>query len=38
MASDRDLENEASGAFHEGVGYEETTRIVCYRKSLVERV
>lgn len=35
MASDRELGNDPSGAFHEAVGYEETVRIVCYRKSLV---
>lgn len=35
MASDRELENETSGAFHVGVGYEETTRLVCYKKPLV---
>ncbi len=35
MASDREVSNAASGAFHEAVGYEETVRIVCYRKSLV---
>lgn len=34
MGSDRELENEVSGAFHEAVGYEETVRMVCYRKSL----
>lgn len=34
LASDRDLGNEASGAFHERLAFEETTRIVCYRKSL----
>lgn len=34
MASDRDLENQASGAFHEALGYEEVERIVCFRKSL----
>lgn len=34
MASDRDLANDASGAFHLAVGFAETTRIVCYRKSL----
>jgi aminoglycoside 6'-N-acetyltransferase I len=34
MASDRDLDNEASGAFHEALGYEEVERIVCFRKSL----
>jgi aminoglycoside 6'-N-acetyltransferase I len=34
MASDRQLDNEPSGVFHEAVGYEEAERIVCYRKSL----
>lgn len=34
MASDRELSNMPSGRFHESVGYEETARIVCYRKSL----
>jgi len=34
MASDRQLENEPSGAFHESIGYQEAERIVCYRKSL----
>lgn len=38
MASDRELTNEPSGAFHEAVGYQETVRIVCYRKSLVSDV
>ena len=34
MASDRALENEASGSFHEAVGFAEAHRIVCYRKEL----
>jgi len=34
MASDRELDNEASGAFHQALGYEEVERIVCFRKSL----
>jgi aminoglycoside 6'-N-acetyltransferase I len=34
MASDRLLENEASGLFHAAVGYDEAERIVCFRKSL----
>lgn len=34
MASDRVLENEPSGAFHEALGFDEEVRIVCYRKSL----
>jgi aminoglycoside 6'-N-acetyltransferase I len=34
MASDRELTNEASGAFHEALGYRETVRLVAYRKSL----
>ena len=34
MASDRALENEESGAFHLAVGYEESIRMVCYRKDL----
>ena len=34
MASDRELSNEASGAFHESLGYAETVRMVCYRKGL----
>ena len=37
MASDREIANEASGAFHEAEGYDEVERIVCYRKSLVAR-
>lgn len=34
MASDRLLENEVSGRFHEALGYEEVERIVCFRRSL----
>lgn len=34
MGSDRALDNDASGAFHLAVGFEEAGRIVCYRKSL----
>ncbi len=34
MASDRALDNESSGAFHEALGYEEVDRIVCLRKAL----
>lgn len=34
MASDRVLSNEASGAFHESLGYVETVRMACYRKEL----
>lgn len=34
MASDRELENEASGVFHQALGYQEVERIVCFRKSL----
>jgi len=34
LASDRALDDEASGAFHGGVAFEETGRIVCYRKRL----
>lgn len=37
MASDRALLNESSGVFHGAVGFEETVRIVCYRKDLVPR-
>lgn len=35
MASDRLLENDASGAFHAAVGYREVERIVCFRKDLL---
>ena len=34
MASDRELANEPSGAFHQALGYEEVERIVCFRKAL----
>lgn len=34
MASDRELNNERSGAFHEALGYQEAVRLVCYRKAL----
>jgi len=34
MASDRELANRPSGAFHESIGYEETARLVTYRKPL----
>ena len=34
MASDRELANEASGLFHQALGYEEVERIVCFRKAL----
>jgi aminoglycoside 6'-N-acetyltransferase I len=34
MASDRELANEASGLFHQALGYEEVERIVCFKKSL----
>lgn len=34
MASDRELDNEASGRFHRALGYEEVERIVCFRKDL----
>ena len=34
MGSDRETTNEVSARFHEGVGYEEVGRIVCYRKVL----
>jgi aminoglycoside 6'-N-acetyltransferase I len=34
MASDRALDNDASGAFHEAIGFAEAGRIVCYRKEL----
>jgi aminoglycoside 6'-N-acetyltransferase I len=34
MASDRELANDASGAFHAAVGFEEVVRIVCYKKAL----
>jgi aminoglycoside 6'-N-acetyltransferase I len=34
MGSDRALDNESSGAFHEAIGYGETARVVCFRKAL----
>jgi aminoglycoside 6'-N-acetyltransferase I len=34
MASDRELVNEASAAFHAATGFQEAARIVCYRKAL----
>lgn len=34
MASDREISNEASGAFHLALGFSEATRIVTYRKDL----
>jgi len=34
MASDRELANAPSGAFHEAIGYDEVERIVCFRKDL----
>lgn len=34
MASDREISNETSGAFHLAVGFSEATRIVTYRKDL----
>lgn len=34
MGSDRNVDNEASGAFHIAVGFRESERIVCYAKSL----
>ena len=34
MASDRALENDASGGFHLALGFDEVHRIVCYRKEL----
>lgn len=34
LASDRALDDEESGAFHLDIGFEETNRIVCYRKPL----
>jgi aminoglycoside 6'-N-acetyltransferase I len=34
MASDRELINDESGAFHSSVGYSEVERIVCYRRPL----
>ncbi len=34
MASDREISNEASGAFHLAIGFAEATRMVTYRKDL----
>jgi len=34
MASDRELANEASGLFHQALGYQEVERIVCFKKLL----
>lgn len=34
LASDRALDNDASGAFHVAIGFDEVMRIVCYRKEL----
>ena len=34
MGSDRALTDEGSGAFHEGAGFDEVHRVVCYRKEL----
>lgn len=34
MASDAELDNHISQAFHHHLGYAETTRLVCFRKSL----
>ena len=34
MASDREIENEVSAAFHKAVGFDEAIRIVCYRQGL----
>lgn len=34
MASDALLDNAGSHAFHEAVGFEETERVVYFRKSL----
>jgi aminoglycoside 6'-N-acetyltransferase I len=38
MASDRALDDSASGAFHTAVGYTEVGHIVCYRKPLSDAV
>ena len=35
MASDADINNNVSHSAHAGLGYEESDRIVCYRKSLL---
>ncbi len=34
FASDRAVDNEASGAFHRAIGFEEVHTIVCYRKAI----
>ena len=34
LASDTEIENEGSAAAHRSIGFEETTRIVCFRKDL----
>lgn len=34
MASDRAVDNESSGRFHEAIGFSETVRLVAYRKDL----
>lgn len=34
MASDREIENDVSGAFHLAVGFDEAVRMVTYRKGL----
>jgi aminoglycoside 6'-N-acetyltransferase I len=34
LASDRALDNEASGVFHTALGFDEVIRIVCYKKEL----
>jgi len=34
MASDRTIDNEGSGRFHEALGFEEAHRLVCYRKEI----
>jgi aminoglycoside 6'-N-acetyltransferase I len=35
MASDAELDNHASHAAHRRLGYAETERLVCFRKSLL---
>ncbi|MCO6491932.1 MAG: GNAT family N-acetyltransferase [Phaeodactylibacter sp.] len=34
IASDAEIDNAGSQAFHEGIGFEEVNRVVCYRKRL----
>ncbi|MCB9296392.1 MAG: GNAT family N-acetyltransferase [Lewinellaceae bacterium] len=34
MASDAEIDNLGSQAFHEGIGFEEVNRVVCYRKRI----